>query len=315
MSECIEHLESIYGSKDAPLAVHCGKKHDYLGMTLNYRTKGKVKIDMREYLNKILKDLPEFFDGSAASPAVTHLFDINENAIKLRPELSDMFHHVVAQLLFLCKQGRPDMQTAIAFLTTRVKEPDKDDLKKLKRAICYLRSTHNLVLTLECGEEGNILWWMDSSFAVHGNMRSHTGGLPLMGKGAVCTVSRKQKLNTKSSTKAELVAINDMMPQILWVRYFLTAQGFSVSDNILYQDNMITMKLACNGKASSRKRTCHINIILLHYKQGEVQGDFHQVLSYRTTCSRLLYQAPPKCAVQTVQKFHFKSAPQTKHGI
>jgi len=35
-------------------------------------------------------------------------------------------------------------------------------------------------------------------------------------------------LNTKSSTEAELVAIDDAMGQILWTRHFLAAQGVSV---------------------------------------------------------------------------------------
>ena len=72
-------------------------------------------------------------------------------------------------------------------------------------------------------------------------------------------MSRKQKLNTKSSTEAELVGIDDVMPQILWTRYFLMGQGFNVTDNILYQENKSTIKLATNGRVSSGKRTRHVN--------------------------------------------------------
>ena len=71
---------------------------------------------------------------------------------------------------------------------------------------------------------------------------------------------QKKKLNTKSSTEAELVAVDNLIPQILWTHYFLQAQGFTVRDNILFQDNQSTMKLSKNGQASSRKRTRNINI-------------------------------------------------------
>ena len=57
-----------------------------------------------------------------------------------------------------------------------------------------------------------------------------------------------------------MVAINDIMPMILWMRYFLTAQGFDVADNILHQDNMSAMKLAENRRKSSGRRARHINI-------------------------------------------------------
>ena len=73
-------------------------------------------------------------------------------------------------------------------------------------------------------------------------------------------MSSKQKINTRSSTEAELVGVNDAMAMILWVRNFLIAQGYSVTDNVVYQDNMSTMLLARNGTKSSGKKTRHIEI-------------------------------------------------------
>ena len=50
------------------------------------------------------------------------------------------------------------------------------------------------------------------------------------------------------------------MPMIIWVKYFLEAQGYTVSDNLLYQDNQSLIKLEQNRKAWSGKRTRHIAI-------------------------------------------------------
>ena len=60
-----------------------------------------------------------------------------------------MFHHNVAKLLFLCKQARPNIQTAMAFLTTCMMAPDEDDYKKLARVMRYLQGTKTMPLTLE----------------------------------------------------------------------------------------------------------------------------------------------------------------------
>ena len=78
-------------------------------------------------------------------------------------------------------------------------------------------------LRLEADNMHIIKWWVDASFAVHPNMRSHTGGCMTLGKGVVYGTSTNQKLNTRSSTEAELVGVNDVMSQILWTRYFLEA--------------------------------------------------------------------------------------------
>eukprot|EP00957_Ditylum_brightwellii_P083233 6328183-Ditylum_brightwellii.AAC.1 len=124
----------------------------------------------------------------------------------------------------------------------------------------YLRATINLHLHLEADGSGVIKWWVDAAFAVHGNMRGQSRGVMSMGGGAEYLSSIKQKLNTKSSTETEVVGVDDMMPQIIWTRYFLMAQGYCVTDNVLLQDNKSGIKLERNRKKSSSKRTRHINI-------------------------------------------------------
>jgi len=80
----------------------------------------------------MLKSLPEGMAGESSTPVGYHLFTVNPDTVALSTSESHMFHHYVAKLLFLCKHARPDIQTAVAFLSTRVKAPDQDDLKKLE---------------------------------------------------------------------------------------------------------------------------------------------------------------------------------------
>ena len=78
--------------------------------------------------------------------------------------------------------------------------------------------------------------------------------------GLTCKLS-KQKLNTKSSTEAEVVGASDYLPHTLWVQVFMEAQGYSVKENILEQDNESAIKfLETNGKASGGPRSRHIDI-------------------------------------------------------
>jgi hypothetical protein len=259
VTSIIRLLESEFG-KEAPLTQTRGKVHDYLGMTIDYSIPGKVKFTMIDYVKSMLDELPADMEGTVPTQASSYLFEVNDSAKKLSEELGNLFHHNTAKLLFLCKRARPDMQPATAFLCTRVKAPDIDDYKKLGRAMKYLRGTLHMPLILEADDMRIIKWSVDSSFAVHPDMKSHTGGSMTLGKGTIYGTSTRQKINTKSSTEAELVGVNDVLPQILWTRYFLEAQGYGVKDSIVYQDNKSTILLAENGKASSGRRTGHINI-------------------------------------------------------
>ena len=58
-------------------------------------------------------------------------------------------------------------------------------------------------------------WWVDASYAAHDNMRGHTGGTMSMEKdgiGSIISISKKQKMNTKNSTEAELIGADDAIP-------------------------------------------------------------------------------------------------------
>ena len=90
----------------------------------------------------------------------------------------------------------------MAFLCTRLQAPDVYDYKKLTKVMQYLWGMRHLTLTIELGEDNNPNWWIDSSYAVHLDMRSHSGIIMTPGKGAPYTASKKQKINTKSSTEA-----------------------------------------------------------------------------------------------------------------
>ena len=102
--------------------------------------------------------------------------------------------------------------------------------------------------------------YVDCAFAVHPDFKSHTGGNMTYGQGTVISMSRKQKLNTRSSTESELVGPDDLSTMILWTRLFMKAQGYEITHNILYQDNKSTILLEQNGKRSSSKCTRALNI-------------------------------------------------------
>ena len=79
------------------------------------------------------------------------------------------------------------------------------------------------------------------------------------GTGVVATKCQKQKLNVKSSTEGELVGVSDFMPNMVWVRMFIEAQGYSLEENILFQDNQSAIKIELNGKKSSGQKTKHMD--------------------------------------------------------
>ena len=64
--------------------------------------------------------------GESDTPAAHHLFDIAEDKTKIPQADADLFHHFVAQLIYLLNMARPDIQIAVSFICTRTRGPVTD---------------------------------------------------------------------------------------------------------------------------------------------------------------------------------------------
>ena len=238
------------------------KLHTYLGMTLDFRIKGQVTIDMRKYIDEMEDNFPKkYLQGAPPkSPWTDDLFNVDPNSPLLNNDMKEQFHTTTAQGLFLTKRARPDIGPAIAFCTTRVREPTEQDWDKLVRMMKFLIHTREDRLTLQADGTRNLYWHVDASFAVHPDYKSHTGATFSMGKGTATHLCKKQSLNTRSSTEAELVAADDAIGPLLWHMRFLEHQGYPIKDNKLYQDNRSAILLESNGRKSAGKRSRHLNV-------------------------------------------------------
>jgi hypothetical protein len=270
------YLAKLCGPK---LSMHTGCKHDYLGVDMEFNDDGTLEASMIRYLKNVISEFPEIFMGKLAMPAVDHLFTTRDEkeAKPLDEEQVLAFHHTVAQLLFMAARVRRDIQTAVAFLTTRVKNPDKDDWGKLKRVLMYLNGTKYLKLQLSVDNLGLLKWFVHTSHNTHWDCKGHGGTMFIMGRGAATSYSRKVKLNLRSSTKTELLTLDMCMPEMLWSLYFIQSQGYEPECIGLYQDNISMQLLIKNGRFSSGKKTKHIKTKFFFIKDRVNSGEIRVI--------------------------------------
>lgn len=172
----------------------------------------------------------------------------------------EIFHSVTAKLLYVSHRGRLDIELPIAFLCTRVSKSTEQDWGKLKRVLEYLNGTMDEYRIIGADSLSKVKTWVDASYAVHEDKKSHTGGVVSFGTGAVLSKSCKQKLNTKSSTEAELVGASDYLPNAIWTKKFMEAQGHMMVENTFYQDNQSAIRFEKNGRKSCGPNSKHIDI-------------------------------------------------------
>ncbi len=228
----VQGIKDIYGES---LAETVGTVHDYLGMTFDYSFTKEVRINMWDYLRKVIKEFPKEITGVCATPASDHLFKVQEDGRKLSEEYWG----------------------------------------KLVRILKYLNGTRYMTLILSADKmKSTIHWYVDGSHQVHKDCRGQIGCLMTMGNGAVISSSNAMNCNTRSSTEMELISIHNKLPDIIWTRYFIEGQGYNINKYMIFQDNMSSLSLEKNGRVSSSKRMKHIKakyfLIKDYYNSGEI---------------------------------------------
>ena len=78
-----------------------GLTHEYLGMTLDFNVRGKVKVIMKAYVLGILSEASEYKPGTAQTPESNNLFIVDNSSPPLLTKQAQKFHIITAKLLFL----------------------------------------------------------------------------------------------------------------------------------------------------------------------------------------------------------------------
>ena len=253
----MKEIEDRFGE----LTKQKGKLLNFIGMTFDYTVTKKVKITMKGYVDDLIEFINkrEDFKGIAADPAKSDLFEVQGGSL-LDDKEREFFHTLTAKLLYLGKRVRPDILLAVSFLCKRVQVATDMDIIKLRRVAQYIRGTQELGIQLEATHIPEVISYVDASYGVHADFKSHTGSTMGIGKGPICSKSSTQKLNSKSSTESELIALSDSMGHVIWLRNFITCQGYDkIGPAVIGQDNRSTIQLAKNGQANS-DATRHIAI-------------------------------------------------------
>jgi hypothetical protein len=198
--------EKMYGSDQiGHVKVVRGKTHDYLAMILDFSIPGAMKVDMKYYIDGMIEEFPYPVKSITTTPWTEKLMKVDTDSKNLDTEKKAIFHTFTMKAIFLCKRARPDISPGIGFFAGRVKEPNEGDWKKLLKVLGFLKGTQNDVLTLEADDCQTLTWYIDAAFgAVHADLKSQTGAIFTLGKGAVISDALKQKVNSRSSTEAEL---------------------------------------------------------------------------------------------------------------
>lgn len=229
----------------------------HLGIDVTRKENGNMRLSMGAYTREICQAWRPV--KGYKNPATSRSFEVDENSKVLCDEMSKAFHTGAAKVLYLAKRTRPEILTAVSFVAGRVKGPTEQDRVKLDRIYGYLSDSAEYGIEYEAGGVLTPEIWADAAYMCHDDAKSRSGVLIKMCGGVVATMSSKQKIVTKSSTEAELVAMCGGASMGLCCREFLHHQGCRLGLSKIKQDNKSVLAMMRAGKPTSN-HTKHIKM-------------------------------------------------------
>ena len=186
-----EQVELTCGNDELGDAkVSRGKKHNYLGTTMDYSTRGTFKVNVTDSADAMKEDFPCQTNKTLKAWNYT-LFSVNANSPRLDKEKSDTFHTFTMRCMFLCKRGQPDVEAEVGFLSTCTSVSTQQDWNKLVQLLSFIFAMRNDILTLEADDSRMLNWYVNAAHVVHADIRSHIRSIQTMGKGSIASSSTK----------------------------------------------------------------------------------------------------------------------------
>ena len=281
--DTLAHAAKEIGAQFSGYKVHDTAVIPHLGMQICRHSNGDFTVDMTTYSRNCVADWDSTVPPQV-TPASPALFTVDPLSPPLSSAQRIRFLSVVARLLFMSLRTRADLHVAVSCFMSRAATANEDDWQKLHHLMGYIKYTSHLGIKYSAGGDLTPVIYSDASYACHADKTSRTGVIALMCGGPVAVISQRQRLVTRSSAEAELVALADGTLIGLARRHFLKHQGITLGPALLLEDNQACMDLAQAGRSTSAK-TRHIDIRYFFVKQHLLSKEF--LLVYCATADML----------------------------
>ena len=115
VDDVIKEIKIKFGK----MMVNRGRGHNFVGMGIELKDDGTMKICMKEYIKECILTFSETMGKWANTSANYNLFTVGKSE-PLSQNKTDKFHHIVAKLLYICKRASIDIYLSVFSLGTRL---------------------------------------------------------------------------------------------------------------------------------------------------------------------------------------------------
>jgi len=255
-----------------------GETKHLLGMKI-YQSPSEIRLCQTHYIEETIikygcQDLTPL--ATPMKPG-SHLVKASKTEIEELSKLRANYRGLVGALNYLSITTRPDVTYSVGCLSQFLKEPGILHWDAAVHVLRYLKGTKDFGITLRKTpiDQNKFTAYVDASWASCPiTSRSTTGYLVLWNNNLISWRSKKQAIESLSSTEAEYIAITEVTKELIWLKMVISsALDIKIPLPIpIFEDNQSAILLAKNESNHSAFKTKHMNL-RYHFIRAEVIAD------------------------------------------
>lgn len=250
-----DEIWSALNTKYPGIKIQRGPNYMHLGHSIKYERKlGVIYTDQNQHTRGVLKKQGITHKESYPCRADLLTGQKKKTAL-LSSKRGTAYRAAVAEIAYI---DRPDVKFTASVLQKYASAPCETDMDDLMHLFGYLNAHPDCTFKYE-PRDLQLRGYVDASWDTH----SHYGYvLTIGGENNACIASKSGRIRvvTRSSTEAEIHAVNEVSSEVLWCIDLLEALGVQQAPVCLKEDNQSCITMMQSDPRNFQTKSKHVRV-------------------------------------------------------
>ena len=259
--------EEFWGSMEKKwpgVKLQTGPNYKHLSWNISQDMKtGEIKKSQRDYLNELVKEVG--IERERKLPCRSDVLIPDPLSPKLNEKATNRFRSVLQKVAY-ARDGRPDIDFVVCYLQSKQSSPSEQDMSDLEHLLGYIKRFPNKEVIFK-PKDLQLRGAADASFNITQDARSYFGYVITLGTSLIAAKGGRIKTVVRSSTEAEISAVNEIASEILWCRDLIEELGYEQGKISIKEDNMSCITMLQKEPRSFHSKSRHVRVKWAFYRQ------------------------------------------------
>ena len=224
---------------------------------------GAIKKSQRDYLTELVKECG--VEKERKLPCRADLLTPDPTSPKLDEKGITRFRSILQKIAY-SRDGRPDYDFVVCYLQGKQSSPSEQDWSDLQHLFGYIKRFPDMEVVLK-PKDLQLRGYVDASFNITTDARSYYGYTITLGNSLIAAKGGRIKMVVRSSTEAEISAVNEITSEVLWCRDVLEELGYEQLKIPVAEDNMSCVTMLQKEPRSFHSKSRHVRVKWAFFRQ------------------------------------------------